>query len=121
MKHHGTFLQNSSTALKSSIPVFGRKTKDLLRTVSIGEADNHRYYIRVNVIDKSGVLANVTEIFRKHGLSIESLLQRGRNPNEEVPVVITTHEISEVTLKTVMLELGTSKELLCKPVSMKII
>ena len=110
-----------SVALKSSIPVFGREAKDLLKSVSIGEADNHRYYIRVNVIDKSGVLANVTEIFRKHKLSIESLLQRGRNPNEEVPVVITTHEISETTLKAVMSELSTSKELLGKPVSMKII
>ena len=110
-----------SVALKSSIPIFGREAKDLLKSVSIGEADNHRYYIRVNVIDKSGVLANVTEIFRKHKLSIESLLQRGRNPNEEVPVVITTHEISETTLKAVMSELSTSKELLGKPVSMKII
>ena len=77
--------------------------------------------MRLNVIDKSGVLAGVTEIFRKYALSIESLLQRGRNPNEEVPVVITTHETDYDTLQFVMKDLTNSKELISKPVCMKII
>ncbi len=70
---------------------------------------------------KYSVLASVTEIFKKYGLSIESLLQRGRNPNEEVPVVITTHETDHKTLTSVMKELSNSKELISKPVCMKII
>jgi homoserine dehydrogenase len=93
----------------------------LITNIKDGKKDKHRFYMRVNVIDKSGVLANITEIFRKYGLSIESLLQRGRNPNEEVPVVITTHETDYDTLMSVMNELKASKELLNKPVCMKII
>ena len=100
---------------------FGCSARELIVNIKEGKNDNHRFYIRVNVIDKSGVLANITEIFRKYKLSIESLLQRGRKPNEEVPVVITTHETDDGTLMSVMNELNASKELLNKPVCMKII
>ena len=101
--------------------VFGTRVSSLQLDVKQGDKENNRYYMRLNVIDKSGVLASVTEIFKKHGLSIESLLQRGRNPNEEVPVVITTHETDHKTLTSVMKELSNSKELISKPVCMKII
>ncbi len=101
--------------------VFGTSVSRLQLDVKQGDKENNRYYMRLNVIDKSGVLASVTEIFKKHGLSIESLLQRGRNPNEEVPVVITTHETDHKTLTSVMKELSNSKELISKPVCMKII
>ena len=100
---------------------FGPKTNELNLNVNHGEKESNRYYMRLNVIDKSGVLAGVTEIFRKYALSIESLLQRGRNPNEEVPVVITTHETDYDTLQSVMKDLTNSKELISKPVCMKII
>ena len=100
---------------------FGPKTNELNLNVKHGEKESNRYYMRLNVIDKSGVLAGVTEIFRKYALSIESLLQRGRNPNEEVPVVITTHETDYDTLQSVMNDLRNSKELISKPVCMKII
>lgn len=100
---------------------FGPKTNKLDLNVKHGEKESNRYYMRLNVIDKSGVLAGVTEIFRKYALSIESLLQRGRNPNEEVPVVITTHETDYDTLQSVMKDLTNSKELISKPVCMKII
>ena len=101
--------------------VFGTRVSSLQLDVKQGNKENNRYYMRLNVIDKSGVLASVTEIFKKYGLSIESLLQRGRNPNEEVPVVITTHETDHKTLTSVMKELSNSKELISKPVCMKII
>ena len=101
--------------------VFGLSTNELSLNVDAGEKENYRYYFRLNVIDKSGVLAGVTEIFRKYSLSIESLIQRGRNPNEEVPVIITTHETDYNTLQSVMEDLSKSKELLNKPVCMKII
>ena len=101
--------------------VFGLSTNELSLNVDAGEKENYRYYFRLNVIDKSGVLAGVTEIFRKYSLSIESLIQRGRNPNEEVPVIITTHETDFNTLQSVMEDLSKSEELLNKPVCMKII
>jgi homoserine dehydrogenase len=50
-----------------------------------------RYYLRLTVYDQPGVLADVSAILRDHKISIEGLLQRGRDPDQPVPVVITTH------------------------------
>jgi len=54
-----------------------------------------RYYIRLTVYDRPGVLADVTAVLRDHGISVESLLQQGRSDegeNGSVPVVIITHD-----------------------------
>ena len=42
-----------------------------------------------------GVLADVVGLLRDHEVSIESLIQRGRNPGEPVPIVLTSHETTE--------------------------
>ena len=42
-----------------------------------------------------GVLADLTAIFRDENVSVEAILQRGRDPEELVPVVLTTHETNE--------------------------
>ena len=45
--------------------------KGFKTAVDAGEKENYRYYFRLNVIDKSGVLAGVTEIFRNYGVNSE--------------------------------------------------
>jgi homoserine dehydrogenase len=52
-----------------------------------------RTYLRFNVTDRPGVLAEITAAMRDAGVSIESLIQEGR-PEEggEVLVVLVTHE-----------------------------
>ncbi|MBO6826356.1 MAG: homoserine dehydrogenase [Sneathiella sp.] len=56
------------------------------------------YYVRLTVLDKPGVIADVSAVFRDEDVSIESLLQRGRSPGQEVSVVLTTHEVQEAAL-----------------------
>ncbi len=51
-----------------------------------------RYYIRMNVSDKPGVLADVSAILRDHNVSIEELIQRARDADKPVPVMMITHE-----------------------------
>jgi homoserine dehydrogenase len=53
------------------------------------------YYIRLMVVDKPGVIADVTAILRDNDVSLESMLQRGRSPGETVPIVLVTHETRE--------------------------
>ncbi len=53
------------------------------------------YYIRLMVMDRPGVLAEIAAILHGEEISVESLLQRGRNPEEVVPLVMTTHEADE--------------------------
>jgi len=52
-------------------------------------------YIRLMVVDKPGVIADVTAILRDNEVSLESMLQRGRSPGETVPIVLVTHETRE--------------------------
>ncbi len=52
----------------------------------------NRFYLRLNVLDKPGVLADISAILRDHNISINSLLQYGRDPGQPVSVVLTTHE-----------------------------
>ncbi len=56
------------------------------------------YYVRLSVRDLPGVIADVSAAFRDEAISIESLLQRGRAPEEAVSVVLTTHEVKEAAL-----------------------
>ncbi len=56
------------------------------------------YYLRLMVVDRPGVIADVTAALRDAGVSLESMLQRGRAPGEAVPVVLVTHESNEAAM-----------------------
>jgi homoserine dehydrogenase len=56
------------------------------------------YYIRLMVVDRPGVIADVTACLRDEQVSLESMLQRGRAPGETVPVVLTTHDTEEAAM-----------------------
>ncbi len=57
------------------------------------------YYLRLMVVDRPGVIADVAAVLRDAGISLESLLQRGRSPGEAVPVVLVTHETRESAMR----------------------
>lgn len=53
------------------------------------------YYVRMALVDEPGVFADVAAKLRDHHVSMESMIQRVREPGEPVPVVITTHVTAE--------------------------
>ncbi len=57
------------------------------------------YYLRLMVVDRPGVIADVTAALRDAGVSLGSMLQRGRAPGEAVPVVLVTHETNEAAMR----------------------
>jgi homoserine dehydrogenase len=63
--------------------------------------DRHRgaYYIRLMVVDRPGVFADVAAALRDEQVSMESILQRTRDPDGAVPVVMTTHDTEEAAMK----------------------
>lgn len=84
-------------------------------------AERHgAYYIRLMVIDRPGVIADVAGILGRHEVSIESVLQHGRQPEEAVPVVMTTHETTEATIRAVSEELGALAAAIEPPILMRI-
>jgi homoserine dehydrogenase len=50
------------------------------------------------VRDKPGVFAEVAGALRDSEVSMEAVLQKGRSPNEAVPVVLTTHKTREASM-----------------------
>ena len=58
------------------------------------------YYLRFQVKDKPGVLGKITNVLGEHSISIESVIQKGKEPNGgDVQVVMMTHESREKDLK----------------------
>ncbi|MGC2855405.1 homoserine dehydrogenase [Novispirillum sp. DQ9] len=78
---------------------FGVAARDL-RPLPKCSMENHvgAYYIRLMVVDKQGVFADIAAALRDANVSMEAILQRGRAPGEVVPVVLTLHETVEASL-----------------------
>ena len=65
-------------------PVFGIPAKDLRKAAPVApEAHSSAYYLRFQVLDVPGVMAEITRQLANEGISIESMLQRGRSPGEQ--------------------------------------
>jgi homoserine dehydrogenase len=83
-----------------SQPTFSVPANELKRAPAAPMA-RHRgaYYIRLMVVDKPGVIADVAAALRDEEVSMESMLQRARAPGEAVPVVLTTHDTEEAAMR----------------------
>ncbi len=82
------------------LPTFGVPATELARhPIAPIAAHVGSYYIRLMVVDEPGVLADISAVLRDHAVSIESLIQRGRNPGQAVPIVLTSHDTTEAAMR----------------------
>lgn len=79
-----------------------------------------KYYLRINVDDKAGVLAQLTKLFERYSISIETMLQR---PSEEqrANLLISTHSAKEADIQKLLLELEALPFVHQKPVMIRIV
>jgi homoserine dehydrogenase len=74
------------------VPVFGMPADELQPADWAGPyAVSGGYYMRLVVRDEPGVLAAISAIMRDHDISIEAVLQRGRDPGKPVAIVMVSH------------------------------
>jgi homoserine dehydrogenase len=78
------------------------------------------YYLRLMVVDRPGVIADVTAVLRDLGISLESMLQRGRSPGEAVPVVLVTHETRESEMAAALSRIGALNTVMEAPTLIRI-
>ncbi|WP_137180459.1 homoserine dehydrogenase [Roseomonas sp. AR75] len=78
------------------------------------------YYLRLMVLDRPGVIADVTAALRDHAISLESMLQRGRAPGEAVPVVVTTHDCEEAQMRAAIARIEALETVVEKPALIRI-
>ncbi|SFL07819.1 homoserine dehydrogenase [Falsiroseomonas stagni] len=78
------------------------------------------YYLRLMVVDRPGVIADVTAALRDNAISLESMLQRGRAPGEAVPVVVTTHDCEESQMRAAIARIEALEAVVEKPAMIRI-
>ena len=80
-------------------PAFGRPADELIQGKrEPAEARLSAYYLRFQVLDVPGVMAEISRHLANEMVSIESMIQRGRAPGEPVAIVMITHEAQHVAV-----------------------
>ena len=80
-------------------PAFGRPAAELAPARrEPAEARKSAYYLRFQVLDVPGVMAEISRHLADEMVSIESMIQRGRAPGEPVAIVMITHEAQHVAV-----------------------
>ncbi len=102
-------------------PVWGVGADALSQAPSVPmSAHSGAYYLRLMVVDRPGVIADVTAVLRDVGVSLESMLQRGRSPGEAVPVVLVTHETGEAAMRTALSRIAALDAVMEEPALIRI-
>ena len=102
-------------------PVWGVAAADLVPLPVVPMAAHQgAYYLRLMVVDRPGVIADVTAALRDAGVSLESMIQRGRAPGEAVPVVLVTHETNEAAMRAALDQISKSDAVLEPPALIRI-
>jgi homoserine dehydrogenase len=81
---------------------------------------NSKYYLRINVSDRTGVLAKITKIFEDNNISVETMLQRPASLNS-ANLLISTHIALEKDIQSMMRELEELDFVNMKPVMIRIV
>jgi homoserine dehydrogenase len=58
-----------------------------------------RFYLRLDVLDRPGVIANISAILSTGGISISSIIQPEGHEGETVPVILMTHAANRAAME----------------------
>lgn len=79
-----------------------------------------KYYLRINVSDKTGVLARIAKIFEDNNISIETMLQRPASSNS-ANLLISTHTAVEKDIQKMIKEIAALDFVNSTPVMIRIV
>src|SRR5580692_5303205 len=97
-------------------PAFGVSAatlRDLTRAPE--ESRRSIFYLRFEVLDEPGVLAEIAHKLADHGVSIESMIQRGRAPGEPVAIVMMTYDTPAPAVARALKAVAASDKVLGRP------
>lgn len=82
--------------IRGLMPPLAHETP-LTESLTIKPVENLRsaYYFRFSAVDSPGVLSKISGILGDQDISISSVIQKGRETNGPVPIVMLTHEALE--------------------------
>ena len=103
------------------VPLFGVPVAQLANTATRDMNQHYgAYYVRFNVVDRIGVFADISRALADHHVSMESVLQRSRDPEQIVPVVMTMHETDEGALRNTIEQITAMDAVVEPPVVIRI-
>ena len=68
-----------------------------------------RKYLRVSVIDKVGILSDLTSIFKTFKISIETIYQDLQKGNQVANLIIFTHTVKRTQMEKAVLKINKLK------------
>mgnify|MGYP001289217652 CR=1 FL=1 len=71
------------------------------KKVKTAEQTYSKYFLRLHVADRAGVLAKITQLFADHDISLEKVLQVPHNGGYEAEIVLITHSASKFGIERV--------------------
>ena len=92
-------------------PIVGCTCTDKLPIVPMDNLET-RYYIRLVVPDRTGVLATAAEVFAKHEVSLRSVVQEGTRERDAVNLIFVTHTAREKNIRAALADLAAMSDLL---------
>ena len=98
---------------------FDRPMEGKLTLKAIDDIES-KYYLRINVSDKAGVLARITRLFEENSISVETMLQRPAQ-GDLANLLISTHIAREKDIQSLMSELASLEFVHSKPVMIRIV
>ena len=90
------------------------KQRKLLKFENINERFFSAYF-RFEVMDKSGVLSNITNVFSKNRVSIKRLIQNPDKNKKNSSIIIITHSAKDKNLDKILKKISKSKYIKRKP------
>ncbi len=99
---------------------FNRPMERSQLTLKPTEKIRSKYYLRINVSDRAGVLAGLTKIFEQNDISIETMLQRPTE-NASANLLISTHMALEKDIQNMMTAIEKLDFVNAKPAMIRIV
>lgn len=104
-----------------NVPVFGVPVEALKDARWAGDEDvSARFYMRLQVEDHPGVMADIAALLRDHEVSMESVVQHGGVGAGRASMVITTHAARQAKVKALVASLAGLSVVVDEPTIMRI-
>jgi len=89
------------------------------RVVPMDEVTS-RYYVRLSVVDKPGVLAKVSAIFAAAKIGISSVIQPEGHEGESVPLILMLHDAPNSAMRKALVKIAKLPVVKGKPVMFRV-
>ncbi|MBT7444228.1 MAG: homoserine dehydrogenase [Methylococcales bacterium] len=88
------------------VPALAFKTESITEQTVLTSADfETAYYLRLTTEDRPGVMADVTKILADQAISIEAIIQKEPNEDQDATIIMLTHRVIESNMEKAIAEL----------------